>query len=91
VLADDGEGEGHIAIGKLRGEDYNFEFHGKVGGKGGAGSRHVKSNGRAAGGAGSTAVSPEHGSCGCVEQRQHGDGTAAAQWQRSTSGFIGCR
>ncbi|KAI8464734.1 MAG: kinase-like domain-containing protein [Monoraphidium minutum] len=27
---DDGEGEGHIAIGKLRGEDYNFEFHGKV-------------------------------------------------------------
>ena len=27
---EDGEGEGHIAIGKLRGEDYNFEFHGKV-------------------------------------------------------------
>ncbi|GBF94812.1 hypothetical protein Rsub_07984 [Raphidocelis subcapitata] len=27
---DEGEGEGHIAIGKLRGEDYNFEFHGKV-------------------------------------------------------------
>lgn len=26
---EDGE-EGHIAIGKLRGEDYNFEFHGKV-------------------------------------------------------------
>ncbi len=28
--AEDGDGEGRIAIGKLRGEDYNFEFHGKV-------------------------------------------------------------
>jgi hypothetical protein len=24
------DAEGSIAIGKLRGEDYNFEFHGKV-------------------------------------------------------------
>ena len=28
--ADDRDAEGSIAIGKLRGEDYNFEFHGKV-------------------------------------------------------------
>lgn len=27
---DAAEGEGQIAIGKLRGEDYNFEFQGKV-------------------------------------------------------------
>lgn len=30
VLTDENDGEGRIAIGKLRGEDYNFEFHGKV-------------------------------------------------------------
>jgi len=30
IDADDRDAEGSIAIGKLRGEDYNFEFHGKV-------------------------------------------------------------